>query len=57
MDDYVNKLDIKGLSRKIFQPEGMPPLIVYVVEGSGSGILFYGKLPIWNDRAYALVDV
>jgi len=46
VDDYVNKLDIKGLSRKIFQPEGMPPLVVYVVEGSGSetNLMLYGHL-------------
>jgi acetylornithine deacetylase/succinyl-diaminopimelate desuccinylase-like protein len=46
VDDYVNKLDIKGLSRKIYQPAGMPPLVVYIVEGSGSdaNLMLYGHL-------------
>lgn len=46
VDDYVNKLHIKGLSRKIFQPAGMPPLVVYVVEGhdSESNLMLYGHL-------------
>lgn len=34
VDDYINKLNIKGMTKKIFQPEGMTPLIVYVVEKS-----------------------
>ena len=46
VDDYVNKLDIKGLSRKVYQPAGMPPLVVYVVEGNGcdTNVMLYGHL-------------
>jgi len=47
VDDYINKLDIKGLSKKTFQPEGMTPLIVYVVEASGGSdknVMLYGHL-------------
>lgn len=34
VDDYINKLDIKGITKTEFHPEGMNPLIVYVVEKS-----------------------
>jgi hypothetical protein len=46
VDDYVNKLEIFGLTRKIFQPEGKTPLIVYVVDGQGSdtNVMLYGHL-------------
>jgi acetylornithine deacetylase/succinyl-diaminopimelate desuccinylase-like protein len=46
VDDYVNKLEIVGLHRKVFQPEGMPPLIVYVVDGQGcdTNVMLYGHL-------------
>lgn len=47
VDDYVNKLDIKGISKKVFQPEGMVPLIVYVVEpseGCNQNVMLYGHL-------------
>jgi len=46
VDDYVNKLEIKGLSRKIFKPDGMPPLVVYVIDGHGSetNLMLYGHL-------------
>jgi acetylornithine deacetylase/succinyl-diaminopimelate desuccinylase-like protein len=48
VDEYINKLEIKGMSKKIFQPEGMTPLIVYVVEKSDHGkdtqLMFYGHL-------------
>ena len=32
VDSYIQKLEIVGLERKIFKPEGMLPLIVYVVQ-------------------------
>ena len=31
VDNYIQKLEIVGLERRIFHPEGMLPLIVYVV--------------------------
>jgi acetylornithine deacetylase/succinyl-diaminopimelate desuccinylase-like protein len=31
VDSYIQKLEIVGIERKIFRPEGMLPLIVYVV--------------------------
>ena len=47
VDDYVNELQIEGLSKKIFAPEGKSPLIVYVVEptgGSTKNVMLYGHL-------------
>ena len=48
VDEYINKLDIRGVSKKIFQPEGMTLLIVYIVEKSEHGkdtqLIFYGHL-------------
>ena len=48
VDDYINKLEIQGISKKIFQPKGMCPLIVYVVEKSEGAtdteIMWYGHL-------------
>ena len=47
VDDYINKLEIKGLSRQVFHPEGKNPLIVYVIEGNegtNRNIMFYGHL-------------
>jgi len=48
VDGYINKLEIKGLEKKIFQPDGMTPLIVYIVEksegASDTQIMFYGHL-------------
>ena len=46
VDDYVNKLEIVGLHRSVFQPEGKPPLIVYVVDGQGcnTNVMLYGHL-------------
>jgi acetylornithine deacetylase/succinyl-diaminopimelate desuccinylase-like protein len=47
VDDYINQLEIKGLSKKIFQPEGSNPLIVYVVEaaeGAKNNVMLYGHL-------------
>ena len=48
VDDYINKLQINGLSRHEFVlPGGSPPLIVYVVEPSGGSkknVMMYGHL-------------
>ena len=46
VDEYAKKLDIKGMTRHRFQPEGMPPMIIYVVEanGSESNVMLYGHL-------------
>jgi len=46
VDEYVKQLDIKGISRQIFQPEGSVPLVVYVVESNGSetNLMLYGHL-------------
>lgn len=47
-DDYINKLEVKGLTKHLFQPEGMNPLIVYVIEksegASDKQLMFYGHL-------------
>jgi len=46
-DDYVNKLDIKGLSKHEFKPEGKSPMIIYVVEAQGpseKNVMLYGHL-------------
>jgi acetylornithine deacetylase/succinyl-diaminopimelate desuccinylase-like protein len=48
VDNYINKLDIQGLHKKIFQPEGMSPLIVYLVDkqegANDTQLMFYGHL-------------
>lgn len=49
VDDYVKRLDIKGLERKIFHPEDSNPLIVYKVEPEHTkenyrNIMIYGHL-------------
>lgn len=48
VDDYINKLNVKGVTKKIFQPEGMTPLIVYIIEKTQGAldtqIMFYGHL-------------
>jgi len=48
VDNYINKLEIKGINKKIFQPEGMTPLIIYVVDktegASDTQIMAYGHL-------------
>ena len=46
VDEYVNKLQIQGLTRHIVQPEGFPPLVVYVIDGQGSetNLRLYGHL-------------
>lgn len=44
---YVEKIDIKGVERKIFHPEGTNPLIVYKIEGTcpnPRNIMIYGHL-------------
>jgi len=47
VDDYVNKLEIKGMEKKIFEQDGYP-LICYVVEPSSpdikANVLCYGHL-------------
>jgi len=48
VDDYINKLEIKGMTKTVFQPEGMNPLIVYIIDKSEGAsdmqIMFYGHL-------------
>ena len=48
VDNYINELNIKGISKKVFQPEGSVPMIVYVVEPSDNAIstnvMLYGHL-------------
>ena len=47
VDDYINQLEIVGLSKQVFQPEGSSPLIVYVVEpteGCDTKVMLYGHL-------------
>lgn len=44
---HILTLDIKGLTRTIIHPEGMNPLIVYIVEpseGATKNIMMYGHL-------------
>jgi nitroimidazol reductase NimA-like FMN-containing flavoprotein (pyridoxamine 5'-phosphate oxidase superfamily) len=49
VDQYVQKLEIKGLERKIFHPEDSNPLIVYKIEPEKMtertrNIMIYGHL-------------
>lgn len=47
VDKYIQKLEIKGITRHVFHPEGMNPLIVYVIDGSEGttkNIMMYGHL-------------
>jgi acetylornithine deacetylase/succinyl-diaminopimelate desuccinylase-like protein len=48
VDKYIHKLDIKGMHQKTFQPKGMTPLVVYIIEksegASDTQIMFYGHL-------------
>lgn len=47
VDGYINQLGVEGLSRKVFQPEGSVPLVVYVVEptqGCTKNVMLYGHL-------------
>ena len=48
VDDYINKLEIKGISKHIFKAESGIPLICYVVEPSSpeikANVMLYGHL-------------
>ena len=47
IDDYVQKLDLQGISKKVYAPEGTPPMVVYVIEpqgGSTKNVMLYGHL-------------
>lgn len=49
VDRYINMLNIEGLERKVFQPEGSNPLVVYKVEPRDmkpgtKNIMVYGHL-------------
>jgi len=47
VDDYVNKIEIKGITKKIHELEGKPPMITYVIEGSEGttqNVMMYGHL-------------
>ena len=44
--EYVSKLEIQGLKRHIIYPEGIPPLVVYEIDGNGSdtNLMLYGHV-------------
>lgn len=47
VDNYVNRLEIEGISKKIFKLEGSVPMVVYVIEptqGSDKNVMLYGHL-------------
>jgi acetylornithine deacetylase/succinyl-diaminopimelate desuccinylase-like protein len=47
VDGYVNALKIEGISKKVFDPEGKSPMVVYVVEPTGGctqQVMMYGHL-------------
>jgi len=47
VDDYVNQLNIKGMTRHEFKPEGKSPMIIYIVEAQGESkqnVMLYGHL-------------
>ena len=48
VDDYINKLEIKGLKKSTFTTDAGLPLICYVVEPSSpditSNVMLYGHL-------------
>jgi len=47
VDDYINKLEIKGLTKHIFETKEGLPLICYLVEGTQENpknVLLYGHL-------------
>lgn len=47
VDEYVNKLEVQGISKHTFAPEGRSPMVVYVVEptgGSTQQVMLYGHL-------------
>lgn len=47
VDKYIQELNVQGLNRHVFHPEGSNPLVVYVVdpsEGSTKNVMLYGHL-------------
>ena len=47
VDNFINKLEIKGISKKLYKVENGMPLVTYVVEpseGSTQNVLMYGHL-------------
>jgi len=47
VDNYINQLQIEGLSKQVFQLEGTVPMVVYVIEptqGSTKNVMLYGHL-------------
>ena len=47
VDEYIQKLGVKGLSSKVFHAENNLPMVVYVVEGSegvDKNVMIYGHL-------------
>ena len=47
VDEYINKLEVKGLSKQIYKSETGLPLVCYVVEaseGCNKNIMVYGHL-------------
>ena len=47
VDGYINQLQIEGITKHYFQPDGMSPMVVYTVEptqGCTKNIMIYGHL-------------
>ena len=47
IDQYARKMDIKGLTRHIYQPEGVNPMVIYVIEGTEGctkNVMLYGHM-------------
>ena len=46
VDQYIQKIGVKGLSRHIFKTEEGLPLVIYVIEANGSdkNIMVYGHI-------------
>lgn len=47
VDNYINQLQIEGISKRVFQPAGSAPLVVYVIEGTQgctTNVMLYGHL-------------
>lgn len=47
VDNYINKLEIVGMTKHSFTPAGKPPMICYVVEPQGDSkknVMLYGHL-------------
>jgi len=66
VDQYINKLQIKGLSRTIIKNQKGVPLVCYVVEatcGSKKNMMMYGHLdkqpygPGWDEDKQPTVPV